>query len=104
MLEVISGVQIGPGARCLFADMSASRSVPVASMLAQAWSPLLKHYTPGMRVDQFRNLPSGDAGVSHNLFFGLMPDQATCARMTAAVEHLRATEAFKGRWLQPHRY
>ena len=64
----------------------------------------MKHYTSRMQSDLFRKPPSGGAGVTHNLFFGLVPDGATCKRMSGAVERLRAEHAPHGRWLKPHRY
>lgn len=42
--------------------------------------------------------------VVHNVFFGLMPDDATRARMIEAVVSLRAAQEAEGRWLKPARY
>ncbi len=40
----------------------------------------------------------------HSLFFALWPDDATRARIAAAVETLRAGVVPQGRWIKPSRY
>jgi 2'-5' RNA ligase len=40
----------------------------------------------------------------HNLFFALLPDDATCARIAAIAERLRHDHPIQGRWLKPPRY
>lgn len=40
----------------------------------------------------------------HNLFFGLVPDDATRGHMARAVDSLRAGHGLQGRWLKPVRY
>ncbi|HEV8694723.1 MAG TPA: RNA 2',3'-cyclic phosphodiesterase [Lysobacter sp.] len=57
-----------------------------------------------MQTDLFSTPPSGGGGIAHNLFFGLMPDDGTSKRMSAAVERLRSQHAPHGRWLKSHRY
>lgn len=42
--------------------------------------------------------------VVHNVFFGLMPDDATRGRMAETVDSLRTTHDPQGRWLIPARY
>ncbi|KQY52365.1 RNA 2',3'-cyclic phosphodiesterase [Lysobacter sp. Root494] len=42
--------------------------------------------------------------VVHNVFFGLMPDDATRERMLETVESLRTAHDPQGRWLKPVRY
>lgn len=65
----------------------------------------MKHYTARMHTDLSGKSPhAGSDHLAHNLFFGLMPDEATCKRMGNAVEQLRAQHAPHGRWLKPHRY
>jgi RNA 2',3'-cyclic 3'-phosphodiesterase len=60
----------------------------------------MKHYTARMHQDLFGISQS----VVHNVFFGLMPDDAGRARMAEAVESLRAAQSPQGRWLKPARY
>lgn len=57
-----------------------------------------------MIQDLFGAPAHSGAGVTHNLFFGLMPNAATQERMSHAVERLRTRHATHGRWLKPHRY
>ena len=64
----------------------------------------MKHYTEWMQTDLFSTHSSSGDGIAHNLFFGLIPDDATCKRMSAAVDHLRSHHGPHGRWLKPHRY
>lgn len=42
--------------------------------------------------------------VVHNVFFGLVPDEATRTQMARAVERLRTAHGGRGRWLKPERY
>lgn len=42
--------------------------------------------------------------IVHNVFFGLIPDDATRDRMARAVDSLRTRHDPQGRWLKPHRY
>lgn len=53
-----------------------------------------------MHQDLFGQGPA----VAHNVFFGLMPDDATRTRMTEAVASLRERHDPQGRWLKPARY
>lgn len=64
----------------------------------------MKHYTGCMPSEPpgVRSRP-GD-GVTHNLFFGLVPDPVTRERMAGAVARLRAQHEAPGRWLGPDRY
>lgn len=63
----------------------------------------MKHYTVRMHRDLFGSAPAGET-VVHNVFFGLVPDAATCAQMTRTVELLKAAHGGQGRWLKPERY
>lgn len=61
----------------------------------------MKHYTARMHQDLFGRGQS----VVHNVFFGLMPDDATRERMVEAVQSLRTMDHEpQGRWLNPARY
>lgn len=56
-----------------------------------------------MHHDLFGTPPPGES-VTHNVFFALMPDDATRNGMARVVEALRARHALQGRWLKPERY
>ena len=61
----------------------------------------MKHYTARMHQDLFGRSPS----VVHNVFFGLMPDDASREGMVEAVQSLRTMDHEpQGRWLKPARY
>lgn len=51
-----------------------------------------------------QDLFGSSQSVVHNVFFGLMPEDATRARMMETVELLRTTHDPQGRWLKPARY
>lgn len=54
-----------------------------------------------------RDLFSQDAGgghITHNLFFGLLPEERTLQRMVQEVERLRVAHDLQGRWIKPARY
>jgi 2'-5' RNA ligase len=54
-----------------------------------------------------RDLFSQDASgghVTHNLFFGLLPEERTRQRMNREVERLRTAHDVQGRWIKPDRY
>ena len=63
----------------------------------------MKHYTSLMHKDLFGAPPAHEA-VSHNVFFGLVPDPETCASMTRTVERLKAAHHGPARWIRPERY
>lgn len=56
-----------------------------------------------MRTDR-PGKPHAGKNITHNLFFGLLPDGATRERIVSASERLRAQHALRGRWLKPERY
>lgn len=59
-----------------------------------------------MENDLFGPPAAGSAAnVTHNLFFGLMPNEATRDRIAEVVAQLQSQQgAPRGRWLKPHRY
>lgn len=63
----------------------------------------MKHYTAVMASDLF-GAAEVSAGVTHNLFFGLVPDEATCAALSRTVGELRARHETGGRWVDASRY
>lgn len=63
----------------------------------------MKHYTVRMHSDLFGSVPVRET-VVHNVFFGLVPDEATRAQMARAVERLKAAHGGHGRWVKPERY
>lgn len=58
-----------------------------------------------MHTDRPGKPPDG-AGkiITHNLFFGLLPDDTTRERIALASGRLRVQHAPRGRWLKPERY
>jgi len=62
------------------------------------------HYTAHMHQDLFSQGASAGGHVTHNLFFGLLPEERTRRRMTQEVERLRAAHDVQGRWINPARY
>ncbi|MFC5577897.1 RNA 2',3'-cyclic phosphodiesterase [Lysobacter niabensis] len=56
-----------------------------------------------MQVDLFGRPPVGEA-VTHNVFFALVPDDATRDGMERAIDLLRTRHAVEGRWLKAARY
>jgi 2'-5' RNA ligase len=61
------------------------------------------HYTSHMHHDLFSQNASGNH-VSHNLFFGLVPEEHARERMAQEVGRLRAMHDLQGRWIKPARY
>lgn len=60
-------------------------------------------YTAKMHQDLFSQAAPG-GHVSHNLFFGLMPDERSLNQMTREVERLRVGSELGGRWVKPARF
>ncbi|HEY1141664.1 MAG TPA: RNA 2',3'-cyclic phosphodiesterase [Lysobacter sp.] len=63
----------------------------------------MKHYTARMHSDLFGTPPVREA-ITHNVFFGIVPDADACARTARAVERLKTAHGAPGRWLKPDRY
>jgi 2'-5' RNA ligase len=65
----------------------------------------MKHYTVRMHRDLFGHSPATPGGsITHNLFFGLLPDEKSRQQMADAVKQLRVRHAIQGRWIKPERY
>lgn len=63
----------------------------------------MKHYTGRMRSEPSGRRRAAES-VTHNIFFALVPDDATRGSMVRTSETLRARHDLQGRWLKPERY